>query len=374
MQKILLNILTYFSFQSRAREFWYVAPEEIANVNFQMAKISPYFRSVIIFPNDSYKNSYYLKSIFKGNNFFSRIQSYIVGPIFLSRVIKDAKGVIYIGARGFLSSKIDSREWEFNFLRNKGIKIVCFFTGSDIRSPLLMRKQYLLSGEANYGNVIPRIYPLFESPEYDAKIQATARVAESFADLIFNADYDQASYFSKPTEDYLYFIDPSLFALELAKFDSIETLKILHAVNTPEIKGTNLIRSTMSQISTEFPGIEYIERIGIPHEQLMLELGTYHIVINELYGFMPGVFALEAMAKGCVVVTRADFQYEKQLGEQSIGAWVIASETNIHLVLRDLIQNKKELRNIATKGYNWANQFANANVTGRIFLNKLGDI
>jgi hypothetical protein len=79
------------------------------------------------------------------------------------------------------------------------------------------------------------------------------------------------------------------------------------------------------------------------------------VFLNEFYAYSPGVASIEAMANGCVVLTRADPDIEVGLGKHAEGAWVICEADEIYLKLRDILNsNREDLRIQAFKGFSWA--------------------
>ncbi|MFP3786800.1 hypothetical protein, partial [Burkholderia sp. SIMBA_024] len=85
----------------------------------------------------------------------------------------------------------DEREFEFAFIRRHGRRLVCYFTGNDIRSPRLSQQRAEETGRPNIGSILATIDPIFAAPEYDLARRTRAQVAERHAEAIFNARNDQ---------------------------------------------------------------------------------------------------------------------------------------------------------------------------------------
>ena len=83
-----------------------------------------------------------------------------------------------------------------------------------------------------------------------------------------------------------------------------------------------------------------------------------HIVINELYAWVPGLLGVEALFKNCVLVTAADENIETMLPEGSNKAWMVTNYLSIHKNLKILIKNKNLQKSFAKTGFEWATKHA----------------
>ena len=99
---------------------------------------------------------------------------------------------------------------------------------------------------------------------------------------------------------------------------------------------------------------DYVEKIEVPNSEILEQLSKSHIVINELYAFMPGVFAIESMAHSCAVLTRADPHFEKSLPIGSDKAWVVTPSYLLYRNLRSLLENPELIETQALNGFKWA--------------------
>jgi len=64
-------------------------------------------------------------------------------------------------------------------------------------------------------------------------------------------------------------------------------LRIVHAPSRPEHKGTTLIRLAVDSLRADGLGIEFIELIGRPNAEVISNLATCDMVIDELYSDIP---------------------------------------------------------------------------------------
>ena len=298
----------------------------------------------------------------------SRIEKYrrlYGGPILLAWLLHRARGVIYIGSAGFLLNGVDEREFEFSFIKRRGRKVVCCFTGNDIRSPVLMRRLALQMGTPNLGSMLAELDPVFNTDEYDATRKRRAEVADAYADEIFNARVDQLSYITRPTHPFLYFYPDADFADSLEKFEGVQRFTIVHAPSQPVLKGTSHVRAAIDRLRAERDDFEYRELIDVSNADVLSTLDEAHIALNEFYSFVPGVFGIEAMARTCVMLTSADPAIETDLGPDAATAWIVTPVDRIYQELSALLDDPERMRRQARAGFEWAREHASASACTR---------
>src|SRR5690606_27196474 len=138
-------------------------------------------------------------------------------------------GFIYIGHHGFLRAQDDQREFEFRFLKGKGVRLFCIFTGTDIRSIVRMKALEEEMGIPNVATYFPEIEANTGTREYDNVKRRLATTADTYADCIMTAAIDQSSYLTESAEPFRYFFPDEQITDSLDKFDNPQVLTILHA-------------------------------------------------------------------------------------------------------------------------------------------------
>ena len=99
---------------------------------------------------------------------------------------------------------------------------------------------------------------------------------------------------------------------------------------------------------------KYIELINEPHENILLALKSAHIVLNQFYAFVPGVFGIEAMASSCALLTSADENIESTLDEGANNAWKVTPYWSVYDHLKLFLDNPDMIKPQALAGHNWA--------------------
>jgi len=339
---------------------WVVGPDDIASMVQQISRAIPRSFSVSMFPHASYTENYdyFIRAPRDSRRaFWFRI---VIGPWLLARLAHRAKGFIYVGATGFLAD-FDARAHEFAYVKRRGRGLVCYWTGSDIRSTRRMNELERETGMPNISTYISLVAPVLGTDAWEEGRRRLAAVADRYADAMFSNSVDHLSYLEASTEPFLYFLDDDIVG-DLTKFDAIERPVLVHATTSPIIKGTPLVRAAVAKLRHEGYAFEYIELIGVPNSVVRSELRRAHIALNQFYGFNPTVFGCEALAAGAVVMMSSDEHVETDLPPGSNQAWVVTKHYEVYDKLKDLLDNPERWRAIAERGIAWARE--NALVSG----------
>jgi hypothetical protein len=343
---------------------WVVGPYEIAGIVYQLANAVPSARSVILARHPFYAFDYGWSPSARRYPGAAVLRSWLLGPWKLGELATSVRGFVYVSAEGFINAVHDHREYEFRFLRRHGLRVVCYFTGNDIRSPRLMRQLELETGRPNLGTYLGEVNRVFASDGYDGVKRKIAEAANLYADVVFNADLDQRSYLDRPSHPVLYFHPDDDVIDDLGKFDEPSRPVIVHAPSAPILKGTQLVRAAIAELREEGYDFEYVELSGVPHDQVMSTLRRAHVALNEFYSYVPGVFGVEAMAAGCALLTSADERLDPQLPAGSNDAWSVTEHYRIAANLRALLDDPARTRELAVAGRDWVRSHAVASVSG----------
>lgn len=291
---------------------------------------------------------------FKVGGRLQRLHRLIAGPWVLGRLASRHQTFIYIGGQGFLVSALDGRERELSFLQSIGRTVVCYFAGSEIRSHPLLNA----FGEAHGIDVITtyqsHVAAGTSSDAAERHRRALASAADRNADLIFNAPVDQMSYIERPTEPCLYFYPDELIRRRPAKWADLSGPPlIVHAPSSPIIKGTPLVHAAIKALREDGYQFEYIELIQRPNKEVIALLERAHVVLNQFYSFVPGVFGIEAMAANAVLLTSADPAIEPSLAAGAEEAWVVTPYWRIYDRLKGVLDDRQGMHAQADRGTEW---------------------
>jgi hypothetical protein len=362
LQKILL-IYFYFVFRiflnnKRPTLDWSIGVNEVAALvqNISQGLGNTVTVTFSLHPFYSYSYDYMLPAKIR-LRFLRYVVRIIYGPILLAYLCQRVKGFLYVGGTAYLISELDGREWEFRFLKAKGLKVACFFVGSEIRSYKLMAEL-----SKNLNRDVITTYQTITAPGFDDDDSEDSRYqlaasADKYANHIFNATVDQISYLKKEVHPFMYFYPNQNFCQNEHKFEKITRIRIIHAPSSPLIKGTPLVRAAIKKLQIEGYEFEYIELIRVSHSEILKQLSQAHIVLNEFYAFMPGVFGVEAMASHCALMTSADEKIETSLPKGANSAWMVTEYWNIYDNLKRLLDDHSLIKQYADAGFIWAYEY-----------------
>lgn len=365
LQKILLRVSYALNLPFRRigrRVSWIVGIQEIASMLEQIGDAIPDSLTVVEEKHPFYDLTADLVIAPPGAR-LARLRRWFLAPLVLGWALPRARGVVYIGHKGFLEHTVDEREWELRFIRSRRRHAVIVFTGSDIRSPARMTALAEETGFQNIGSIQARSGAPFDTHAYDDARRRRARVADLHASAIFTARVDQLSYLTRPTEAFPYLYPDDRFLETTGKFEDLSKIVIVHAPSKPVIKGTEAVRAAIEEVRSKHPEVEYRELTGVDNSQVVQALTEAHIALNQFHSYVPGVFGVEAMAHRCVMVCSADPSVETEL-EDAHGAWVVTAEDGIAQSLEELLSSPEELSALAQRGYDWARSHASASATG----------
>ncbi|TLX45199.1 hypothetical protein C1E24_20150 [Pseudoalteromonas phenolica] len=371
IQKVLLNlsILFFGFFSPKNKSGVIVGTEEIASILYSLTAALPSAKSVNLKFNPYYDEDYdYYFGKYKWLRPFMRFFS----PVLLGYLLVNNKTFIYISAEGFLNRRVDGGEYEFKKLKKYGCNVICYFTGSDIRSFKLLDK----FGSENSMDVITTYQPISHKG-IDSELNENVRrmlgkVADKYASAVFNPSTDQMAYIERKCHPFLYFADETKIQYLPEKYKQDKKV-VLHAPSSPIIKGTPIVRAAIKQLQEEGYDFEYVELIGVPNTQVMAELAKAHIVLNEFYALVPGVFGVEAMMNNAVLLTSADSELEPTLFEGANDAWVVTPYWQIYNNLKQALDSSMdELKDQADNGTKWVEKYCTYEFSAK-YLNQVID-
>lgn len=340
---------------------WVVGVNEVASIVANVARAIPDSYSVSLTAHRFYDFEYDFQLTPRRGDW---IRSRFVVPWRFGQLVVAARGFVYVGADGFLLGGVDDREWEFRFVKKHGRRIVCLFAGSDIRSPVLMRRFQAETGLETIVTYLDQVSSVFASAAYDEQRKRTAHVADEYADMVFTAAVDQLSYLTRPTQPFPYFFPNDELLDDMAKHAKPGPRIIVHAPSSPIIKGTQVVRAAVRRLASEGYEFDYRELIDVPHSEVLAALREAHIVLNEFYAFVPGVFGVEAMGSGCALLTSADETIEIDLPPDSNKAWLVTTAADIYANLRTLLDSPELIERQAVAGLNWVQEHATVSASG----------
>ena len=238
---------------------------------------------------------------------------------------------------------------EFRILKAAGKKIILLPYGND---SFVYRKleqfPWLSSLKMDY----PR------SLEKDLEIEKKILALTNFADIVVGS---VVHHINLPRVDIWPVIWFPVWPIAKENYAfSKKKIKILHAANHRNIKGTDYIEKAIKTLSASYP-IEFVLLEGKSHSSVMEELIKTDIVIDQLF-FGYSLFAAEAMALGKVVLSCLGDEsplYRKFRSDSYLNDCPIISvnETNLEHELKNLIRNRNTWSEISLANVNYVKKY-----------------
>lgn len=330
-----------------------IGVSEMASMIYLYGNLFSDSKTVCLDSNKFYKLDYDF-AIPKGQGKFSHyiygIKRVFYGPVLLAYLANKYDVFIYLWSTGFLLD----REFDFRFLKKRNKKIITMFVGDDVRSPALLKKKLKTLEYDGFLDYVAIAHPQYLTVHYDEKKKKVAKVSDQYSDICFSWPIDQASYLTSKQYFLPYAYDKNDFYRNDDKFNDSTITKILHAPSNPLVKGTPLVRAAIKRLELEGYRFEYKELINVPNQQVLGELRSSHIVLNQFYAFAPGVFGIESLANHCAVLMSADPDIETGLPQDAKGAWMITAYWQVYTNLKLLLDNPEEIKKYADAGYEFA--------------------
>ena len=345
-----------------------IGTDEISRQIYGIGKVLDDSITVCLRKNKSYDLKYNF-SININNRFLHFFCLTFYGPILLGYLANKADIFFYVWSRGFLFN----RDYDFKFLKSKNKKIICSFFGDDIRSLKLkrsyMKNKNLDTGENYYTKIGENYYT--KDDKYDDEKKFLALSADTYADLIFSFPIDNMSYLKSKQYSWRLITGKESFNKNHEKF-SISKIKILHAPSPPiGFKGTPLVRAVIKKLQIEGYVFDYVELQNVKNKIVLEHLKSAHIVLNQFYSFIPGVFGIEAMASNCAVLMSADPSVDTDIIVGSENAWFITKYWEIYDNLKYLLDNPEKMKIYADNGYEYAYKYHTVEALGEYLRNTL---
>jgi hypothetical protein len=360
---------------ARTKLHWAIGPVEIAGVARSIKSVLPLSEIITVSEHPFYQLSKtsFLRS-FSSKGPAKDLYLFFSGAYLLAKISSQFRGVVYVGNLGYLISRCDQRAREFAFLKRHGLKIVCVLTGSDIRSVTSMLQDAKESGKENIATYLALVSPSLATENHESVIQERCRVINRHADIIFTSPFDQKSFLRSDAKTLTPFLPSKLFSSSGQKFKNLSEPVIVHAPSSPFIKGTPIVRSAVSRLRQEGYKFEYVELQNAANSEVIDHLRRAHVVLNEFYAFIPGVFGIEALANTCVLLTRASHELDPSIPGNPSEAWIPTEPYQVYDHLLWALQHPERLAPLASAGFEWALAHAHEDSGGLEFAKDLEEL
>ena len=111
-------------------------------------------------------------------------------------------------------------------------------------------------------------------------------------------------------------------------------------------KGTDIMLHALERVVADFPdACEMVKVESVPFDEYRKLMKGSDVILDQLYSYTPAMNALEAMAKGLIVVGGAEPENYEILGEKEIFPIVnvLPNEASVYEALKKIVQERQEI-------------------------------
>ncbi|MBT0608839.1 glycosyltransferase family protein [Aequorivita echinoideorum] len=149
-------------------------------------------------------------------------------------------------------------------------------------------------------------------------------------------------------------------------------IRILFGVNTMNYtkKGYRFFDEALIRIEKKFPHLVEIRRTeNLPFHIYVKELELCDILLDNVYAYDQGYNALEAMARGKIVFTGAETEFEQHYNlKEKVAINALPDAESIFLELEELILNPERIENIGQKAREFIEREHECEVVAKKYL------
>lgn len=301
--------------------------------------------------------------LFSSNRFFDFLIRFFCIP-YLFAVSRYSHLAFYFDCGPLGNGTIFLWRFESRLLRVAGVKTILMPYGADVHSLKNMKNQKLADAY------------MLDYPNHWKKsnlIEARIGYWSQNADFII-AGCDWVDYLPKWDKLVL-----SHFAIDFQKekhekvLNEDNTLRILHAPNHRNLKGTSRIEEAVTSLRSKGLDIELTLLSGVPQQKVLAEIGKHDLVVDQLVVGWYAQFALEALVSGVPTICFLKQEYIQFYSDlitksQSALPFINANLDNIEEVIRDCYFHRDRLHNFSEKGLSFVKNFHSLEIIGNLFL------
>ena len=118
-------------------------------------------------------------------------------------------------------------------------------------------------------------------------------------------------------------------------------------------KGTDIMLRALERLHSQYPDeCEILRAENIPYAQYTKMVDECDILLDQIYGYSPGMNALLAMTKGKIVVGGAEEECYDILGEKELRPMinVLPNEEDVYIKLEDILLHKERISQMQLHG------------------------
>ena len=186
-----------------------------------------------------------------------------------------------------------------------------------------------------------------------AKGELNRKMAED-CDAIVAGLYEYYASYVKEWGSKLTFIPFPVVPQERKDFPPQDKIKFFIGIQKKRsaYKGTDVMWQALRRVAAEFPEVVEIRKAeSVPFEEYCRLMDDSDVILDQLYSYTPGMNALEAMARGLVVVGGGEPENYEILNENEIRPIVNVepTEESVYQALKDLVKHSDKVSRLQSE-------------------------
>lgn len=139
-----------------------------------------------------------------------------------------------------------------------------------------------------------------------------------------------------------------------------------------QYKGTDIMLRALQRVKEKYPEkCEILKAENVPFDEYSKMIESCDVLLDQLYGYSPGMNALLALTKGKVVVGGAEEEYYRLLGEEHLRPMVnvIPDEEDVYRKLEQLVLSPERIGHMQQDSYTLVKKHHNHRRVAEMYLN-----
>ncbi len=138
-----------------------------------------------------------------------------------------------------------------------------------------------------------------------------------------------------------------------------------------QYKGTDIMLRALLRVKEKYPEkCEILKAENVPFEQYSKMVENCDVLLDQLYGYSPGMNALLALTKGKIVVGGAEEEYYQLLGEEKLRPMinVTPDEEDVYKKLEQLVLAPERISQMQEESYTLVKKYHNHRRVAEMYL------
>ncbi len=158
------------------------------------------------------------------------------------------------------------------------------------------------------------------------------------------------------------------------KRDDKEIIKFFIGIQKgrSQYKGTDIMLRALMRVKENYSEkCEILKAENVPFDEYSSMIENCDVLLDQLYGYSPGMNALLALAKGKIVVGGAEEEYYQIIGEEQLRPMVnvLPQEEDVYKKLEQLIQRPENINRMQEDSYTLVKKHHNHRHVAEMYLN-----